>query len=161
MSRLNPNQLHRLFENGEIELDELQAKINEFAVELIAEMEEERSNPAASFIDRMMNKRAASKLIKEHGEANIREVLWAISEENDFAPALLLWNADHWDVPLHCFIRLKREPVFRIIALRILTRQATMSIEHGSAKKNETTREKLHFKRDWQQRMVLERREVI
>lgn len=161
VSRLNPNQLYRRFEKGEIEFDEVQSKIDEFARELIVEMEIERANPHASFLDRLMNKRAASKLIKEFSEASVRELFCAISEVEDFPPALLLWNADHWDVPLHCFVRLKREPVFRVIALRILTRQATMTIEHGSAKKKETTREKLHFKRDWQERMVLERRETL
>lgn len=161
MSRLNPNQLYRRFESGEIEFDELQKKMNEFAVELIDEMEDERANPRASFVDRLMNKRAASKLIKEHGEAVIRELFCAISEVEDFSPALLLWNADHWDVPLHCFIRLKRAPVFRVKELRVRSRQATMLIEHGSAKKGETLREELRFQRDWQERMVVERRKIV
>lgn len=161
MSRLNPNQLHRLFEEGKIEFHELQEKIDEFAHELIAEMEAEHDNPQASFIDRLMNKRAATKLIKEHGEAAIRELFSVMAEMDNFPPALLLWNADHWDVPLHCFIRLKREPVFRIKELRARSRQATMIIEHGSAKKNKTIREKLHFQRDWLERMTITRREVL
>lgn len=135
--------------------------MDEFALELIAEMEAEHDNPRASFVDRLMNKRAAAKLIKAHGEAAIRELFSVMAEINDFPPALLLWNAGHWDVPLHCFIRLKREPVFRIKELRVRSRQATMIIEHGSAKKNETTREKLHFQRDWLERMTLARRETL
>ncbi|MGE9266921.1 MAG: hypothetical protein ACQKBY_02395 [Verrucomicrobiales bacterium] len=159
--RLTPNQLYRRYEAGEMEFDEVVEKINEFALDLIEEMEEERGNPVASYVDRLLNKRAAAKLVKEHGEAEVRETLVALSELEDFEPALLLWNADHWDVPLHCFIRLKREPVFRLTKLRVRSREVRAEFEYGAAKRGKATRERVLLKRNWKERLVVEEREVL
>ena len=87
----------------------------EHARELIAEMEEDYQNPAAAWIEGLLAKRAAARLIRRHGSRLLRELLVALADVADFPPARYLWNAGHPDVPLHCFLRMRREPVFRIL----------------------------------------------
>jgi hypothetical protein len=98
-----PKQLFALFERGEIERDELQALMALHAKELIAEMEEDYQNPAAAWIETLLARRAASRLVRKHGSRLLREVLIALAELEEFPPAKRLWNAAHPDVPLHCF----------------------------------------------------------
>ena len=156
---MNPNQLFRLFESGEIERDELQERMGVLARELIVEMEEERGNPIAAYIDRVRNLRASKKWVKQHGEASVRELFFAMSEVEDFSPALILWNAEHWDVPLHCFFRQKRDPVFRVCEMQVKMRVAEVVVEYGVS--GDIKKERFCLKRDWQGKMEVVERESL
>ena len=56
-------------------------------------------------------------------------------------PAQWLWNANHQHVPLFCFLRLRREPVFRLTNIVNEAGIVTVTIEYGPADKHETVRE--------------------
>ncbi len=157
----SPRVLVLQWEAGEIKREELQRLMALHQAAILEEAEEERANPVASYVDRMMNKRMAKKLINAHGEANMRELCLALSEVPEFLPAAFLWNADHWDLPLHCFIRNKREPIFRIREVFVRSDRAMMLVEHGSSKKKETERERFHFERHWRGEMKVVKREVV
>lgn len=143
-----PNQLIALFERGEIEREELQALMAVHARELIAEMEQDYQNPAAALLENLLARRAAGRLVRRHGSRLVREVLVALAAVADFSPARYLWNADHPDVPLHCFLRMRREPVFRIMGLESRADAIELLVEHGAAKRGRGTRRKFLLKRD-------------
>ncbi len=111
-----PPELFARFERGEIERDELQRLMALHAREIIEEMEEDYRHPAAAWWEGVLARRAMHRLQRTHGARLIREVLLALSTA-DFPAARFLWNADHPDVPLHCFLRMKRKPVFRLLSL--------------------------------------------
>jgi hypothetical protein len=113
-----PAAIFARFERGEMDRDELHALLALHARELIEEMEEDYQNPAAALLEFLLAKRALKRLLRRHSPGTIREVLVALSKMPDFPPARLLWNAAHPDVPLHCFLRIRREPVFRISEIR-------------------------------------------
>lgn len=144
----NPKQLFAMFERGEIERDELHSMMAAHARSLIAEMEEDCLNPAAAWIENLLARQAAARLVRRHGGRLVREVLTALSELVDFPPARHLWNADHPDVPLHCFLRMRREPVFRILSLTRRDELIEVKIEHGEAKRGRGTRETFILRRD-------------
>jgi hypothetical protein len=110
-----PNRIFERFERGEMERDELQALMALHQRELIGEIEEERQHPAAALLERLLAGRAAGKLQKRYGGRLVREVLAALGDVEGFPAARWLWNAMHADVPLHCFLRMRREPVFRLL----------------------------------------------
>lgn len=114
----NPAEIFARFERGEIQRDELHALLALHARELIDEMEEDYQNPAAALLEYLSARRALGRLVRRHGSRTIREVLVALSRIPDFPPSRHLWNAAHPDVPLHCFLRMRREPVFRIRQIR-------------------------------------------
>ncbi|MDB4271732.1 hypothetical protein N9873_04100 [Akkermansiaceae bacterium] len=157
----SPRALVRQWEKGEIKREELHALIAQHQAAILAEAEEERANPIAAYLDRLSNKRMAKKLINQHGEASLRELCLGLSELPEFLPAAFLWNADHWDLPFHCFIRHQKEPVFRIREVFLRQGRAMMLIEHGSAKKRETTRERITFERHWRGEMKVVSREEV
>jgi len=126
----SPRILVRRWENGEIEREEMQRLMAEHQYALLEEAEEVRKvrkNPVASYVEGLMSKRAAKKLIRAHGEAGIRELLLALSEVENFLPSAYLWNAMHWDVPLYCFIRTKRAPIFRVKEMWVKSDRGEMS----------------------------------
>ncbi len=155
-----PDVLIRRWQDGEIEREELHELMAHHQRALLEEAEEARKNPIAAYVEGVMNKRVAKRLIRDHGEAAIRELLVAMAEMEDFAPAAYLWNADHWDVALHCFIRSKSAPVFRIKETMIKSGRAVILIEHGGGKKKDTLRERVSFKRHWKGAMRVEKREL-
>lgn len=157
----NPRELVRQWEAGEIERETLQHLMAQHQAAIIAEAEEERLNPFASYLDRMMNKRMAKKLINLHGEAKVRELCFALSELPDFLPAAFLWNVNHWDLPLHCFLRHKREPLFIIEEAFIRSSRAMLLVEHGSGQKANRIRERIHFERHWRGEMKAVKREPV
>lgn len=112
-----PPELFARFERGEIERDELQRQMALLAQEIIREMEEDYRNPAAAWWEGMLARRAMHRLQRIHGARLIREVLLALSTA-DFPAARFLWNADHPDVPLRCFLRMKKPPVFKLLSIR-------------------------------------------
>jgi hypothetical protein len=148
-----PNQLFAKFERGEIERDELHAMLAMYARELIREMEEDHQNPAAAWIEGLLARQAVRGLERRHGRHLLREVLVALSEQEDFPPARLLWNASHHDVPLHCFLRIRREPVFRIARLVKQGECVELIVEHGAAGRGKATRQTFVLRRDAQWRL--------
>lgn len=149
MARLLPTpvQLFREYERGRISRAQLHALMNEHAVELIAEMLESRRNPLVAWFDEKLSRQAAARLIRKHGEPVLREVLATLGELPHFPPARLLWNAGHPDVPLHCFLRTRREPVFRIVEFKAQAEVVQLRIEYGPAKRREAYRESLLLRR--------------
>jgi hypothetical protein len=113
-----PRQLAARFERGEIDRSEFQSLMAIHARELIAEIEEDHQNPLAAWIESRLAKAAVKKLMRKHSEFRIREILTALSEAPGFPLAKHIWNAPHPDVPLHCFFRIRREPVFQILSIR-------------------------------------------
>ena len=90
-----PNEIFARYERGEIERDEMQALMALNARELIAEMEEDRQNPAVALMEYLLSRRAVSRLVRQHGGRVLREVFHALSLVPDFPAARLLWNALH------------------------------------------------------------------
>lgn len=151
-----PKKLFAMFERGEIERDELHALMAAHARDLIAEMEEDHRNPAAAWIETLLARQAAGRLSRRHGERLVREVLVALSEMENYPPTRHLWNSDHPDVPLHCFLRIRREPVFRILQLIRREEVIEVKIERGEAKRGRGTRETFILKRDVRWRLRVE-----
>lgn len=133
LSAMPPDRLFDLFDRGEIDRETLQTLMALQARRLIDEMKEDHLNPAAAFIEHLRNVRAASKLARRHGQKLLRDTLAALAKSERFPPAMLLWNASHPDVPLHCFIRMKREPVFRILKFRSEGNNVEIEVEYGRA----------------------------
>ena len=151
-----PDQLFAQFERGEIEREELHALLAVHARELIREMEEDHQNPAAAWIEGLLARQAVRSLVRRHGSRLLREVLVALSEVPDFPPARYLWNASHPDVPLHCFLRIRREPVFRIARLVKLDQCVELIVEHGAVGRGRGTRQTFMLRRDthWRLKVV-------
>lgn len=118
------------------------------ARELIQEMEEDYQNPAAAMIEGLLARRAMGKLVRRHGARLVREVLVALSGVEDFAAARYLWNAGHPDVPLHCFLRMRREPVFRLLAVEVKPGGFSVLTEQGGAGKGAAQRRTFFLRRD-------------
>lgn len=142
-----PAQLFREFERGRITRAQLHAAMELHARELIAEMLEARRNPLVAWLDETLARQAAARLVKRHGEPLLREVLAVLGELAHFAPARLLWNAGHPDVPLHCFLRTRREPVFRIIHFDAQPSVVQLQVEYGKAAKRAAFRESFVLRR--------------
>ena len=115
---------------------------------LLVEIAEARENPVQAFLDQKLSQFAAARLERRHGERLIRQILCALADLEHFPPADLLWNAGHRDVPLHCFFRLRREPVFRIIKIEMQPLTVRVVLERGAASKRHTTREEYVLHRD-------------
>lgn len=156
-----PRNLILQWQEGEIEREEMHRLMGEHQKELLKEADYFHFNPIAGYIEGLLNKRAARRLVREHGEAQIRELFQALSWLHDFEPGAFLWNADHWDVALHAFFRTRTEPVFRVRELMVKSSRAVMLVEHGSARKSETRRERLTFKRHWKGEMEVVKRENV
>ena len=133
----------------------------EHAKELIKDIEDAKQNPLAAYMDKMLSKQAANKLRRRYTEPVVREVLSALAEIPDFQPANLLWNAGHRDVPLHCFLRPRREPVFRIVSLELSGHLVEISIEHGPAKRRDSIRETFTLRRHHDGQLLWESRQGL
>ena len=156
-----PNQLFRLFESGVMSREKFHEAMAFHARETLAEVDKARRNPFAARFEAMLNKRAAKSLIKEHGEPVLREIFHALAEVPDFHPAIHLWNAWHWHVPMHCFLRTRSEPVFRVIHIETQRMTATIAVEYGKARRKYSTREEFTLQRHWDGHMeVIERRKL-
>jgi hypothetical protein len=151
-----PSQIFASYERGEIERAEMHALMALHARELIVEMDEDYQNPAAAWIESLLARRAAGRLVRRHGGRLLREVLAALAEVPDFAPARYLWNAAHPDVPLHCFLRIRREPVFRILLMEVKEGEVRVVTEQGRAAKGQAMRQSFLLKRDDQWKLKAE-----
>jgi len=147
-SHPTPPQLFRKFELGEISREELHASMAVLAGALVDEMEEASKNPKTSYLERLRNFAAVRRLAKGNGQKLVREVLEALGRIEGFPPAQILWNAGHADVPLHCFIRSRIEPVFRIKRMEVKPMEITLDVEYGAHDKRKTTRETIVLERD-------------
>ena len=145
---LPPQKLTRLWEDGQLTRQEYQEAMAIHAKLIIAEMVEARDNPVFAYLEHLLNQHAAAKLRKRYGEAILREAMLALAEVPDFSPAIYLWNAGHWHVPLHCFIRSRKEPVFRIKDLRVVGPKVILRIEHGSNEARQVTKEEFTLRRN-------------
>lgn len=144
----SPRQLFAQFERGEIEREQLHALLAVHARELIAEMEEDRLHPAMAWVEGLLARRAVMQLVRRHGARLVREVFMALAEVEDFPPARYLWNASHPDVPLHCFLRMRREPVFRILQLGQRAETVHVTVEYGDGSRGGPLRRSFLLRRD-------------
>lgn len=143
-----PPELFRQFERGEISREELHACMAVHARDLITQMAEARKNPIAAYLEQMRNRAMAHRLTRKHGRALVRSVLATLGRIEGFPPAQILWNANHGDVPLHCFFRARVEPVFRVIKMDVSAMHIRLHIEYGAHARNRTTRESILLQRD-------------
>lgn len=157
----NPRDLIFRWQSGEIEREEMQLMMAAHHQVLLEEADEYHQNPIAGYLEGLMNKRMAKRLVSDHGEAAVRELFLVMSCMPDFSPSAYLWNADHWDVELHAFIRTKSEPVFRVRESLVKSTRAVLLVEHGSAKRKEMVRERMTFKRNWKGEMEMVAREKL
>lgn len=151
-----PSQIFASFERGEMDRDEMHGLMAIHAGELIQEMEEDYQNPAAAWIEGLRARRATSRLVRSHGARVLREILGALAEVPDFPSAGQLWNASHPDVPLHCFFRIRREPVFRVLSVDPVPGGIRVIVEHGAAAKGKAMRRTFLLKRDNQWKLRAE-----
>ncbi|QTN33711.1 hypothetical protein HZ994_15795 [Akkermansiaceae bacterium] len=112
-----PRQLVARFERGEIDRMEFQALMSIHQRELLREIDEDHQNPLAAWLESRLAKASVKKLLINHTAFQIREVLVALSEAENFPLAKYIWNAAHPDIPLHCFFRIRRDPVFQILSI--------------------------------------------
>lgn len=143
-----PNRLFTLFESGQITREQLQAAMVIHQQRLLVEIAEARQNPVVAYLDEKLSRFAAARLERRHGERLVRQVLAALAEIDQFPLADLLWNAGHRDVPLYCFFRLRREPVFRLIRIELQPLMVKVVLEYGRAAKRHTTRQEILLQRD-------------
>ena len=136
-----PPQLFEDFEAGLMTREQLHVAMAFHARTLIEEVVEAQENPLAVWWEGLLAKSSASRLAGRHGEKRIRAIFSALADVPDFLPAQWLWNAHHPDVPLFCFLRLRKEPVFRILSITNEAGVVTVRLEYGSNEKHETTRE--------------------
>lgn len=127
---LPPNRLFRELESGRMSRQAFQEAMAVHARELISEMEEQRRNPIAAFAEFIRNRRRARKLARHHGEAVVREVFMTLADVEDFAPASLLWNAGHTHVPLYCFLRMRHQPLFRVVKMESSLERVNIVVEY-------------------------------
>lgn len=156
-----PRSLMTQWQQGLIEREEMQRLMGEHQKAILKEADNYHFNPIAGYLEGLSNKRMARRLIQEHGEAAIRELLLAMSWLPDFQPSAYLWNADHWDVALHVFFRCKSRPLFRIRESMVRSSRAVLLVEYGSPKKSQMKRERVTFKRHWKGEMEVAKREKI
>lgn len=151
-----------MLDTGRLTREQFREAMAQHAREVIVEMEEDHLNPAMAFIEQMMSRRAASKLLKKHDETLIREVLLALADLSDFPPGRWLWNAGHPHIPLHAFFRSQREPVFRIVSLEAMPQMVTVVVEYGiSGAEKIIHKEELRLRRDRRSQLGLERRRLL
>lgn len=156
-----PQKLFRQFEAGEISRTELQKTCALHQREMIAEIEEMRLNPLAAYVENLLLKREVAKVRRLYGEGLVREVLHALAEVPDFPPAILFWNAEYRDVPLHCFFRFRREPIFRIVEIVHEGMQLRATVDYGSSSRKKTTRETFSFHRGAGDQLIVSRRKLL
>lgn len=154
----SPRELFRALEAGSISREEFRQRMAEHSRELIEEMEEAHANPIAAFVEQLFNRHEANKLVRQHGEALLREVLFALAEMPNFPPARWLWNALHPHVPLYVFFRTRRAPLFRIIKMETWPQKISLRVEHGATEKDMATMETIELRRLRNGELVVEHR---
>lgn len=156
-----PNRLLAYYRAGHITRAQWLAGMQLQFEAALREIEENRQDPERALLETWRCKAAAKRLLKESTQAELRELMVSLSEIDDFPPASYLWNADQRDIPLHCFLREKREPVLRFRQVSITRTSAKLEIEYGSRKMKERVRESIRLRRDWRGSLVVESREPL
>lgn len=136
-----PPQLFADYEAGLMTREQLHSAMAFHARNLIEEVVEAKENPLAAWWEGLLARKTASRLAARHGERRLRAIFAALADVPDFLPAQWLWNALHPDVPLFCFLRLRKEPIFRLANVVNNAGIVTVTIEYGAAEKHDTTRE--------------------
>lgn len=126
-----PPQLFDDFETGKITRAQLHAGLAWHAEGLVEEIIEDHENPVAAWWDGMLARRAAARWTDRHGIWRIRHILAALAKVPDFEASRLLWNALHPDVPLHCFFRMRRQPVFQLLRIENRNGLIRVRVQHG------------------------------
>ncbi len=155
----SPNRLFAWYESGQITREQWREGMRHQFLLALKEIEEDRSNPKLALLERWRCKSAARKILKNHTEAELREIFMSLAEIDDFPPANYLWNADQLDAPLYCFLREKREPVLRFSQVQICRLTADITIEYGGLNAKHRIQERITMRRDWRGIMVIESRE--
>jgi len=132
-----------------------------YARELIAEMEEVHRNPVAAYIEQVLNHRAATKLVRKHGEQLVREVFTALAEVHNFPPGRRLWNAMQPLVPLHCFVRTRHAPIFRVRRIESQPWIVSVEVEHSATEGSATQRDEFLLRRNERGSLLVIRRRSI
>ena len=156
-----PQQLFRWLDSGRITREEFRTAMKVHAGEIIQEMEQAHANPLVAKFNELMNRREAWKWTRRHGELLLREILCALMDEERFPPARWLWNASHPHIPLYCFFRTRGTPLLRFLEMKVNPQNVTVLIEHGGSETLPPTREQFHLRRNRQQSLLVERRELI
>lgn len=156
-----PRELFRRLDAGLISREAFQAAMAVHARELIQEIEEDHLNPVLAYLENLKARAVAMKLSIQYGEKLIREVLHALAMQEQFPPARFLWNASHTHVPLHCFFRIGREPVFRIIRLNHTAQSALVEVEHGAKDRAVAWREEFTMRRNRRGELLVEQRRRV
>lgn len=156
-----PRQIFRQLDSGEITREQFRKLMAEHTQVLIGEMEEAHENPIAAWLETLRNRRAASKLASRHGEGLVREIFIALADLPEFPLANWLWNADQPHVPLHCFFRSRKEPIFRVLKIASAPFLLTITVEYGGLEKEHISRERFIFARDRFGRLHVKSRENI
>lgn len=146
--QMTPRQLFRAFDRGQITREQFRDLMRPHALDLIEEMEEVHQNPLAAWMEMLKNRRLAWRLARQHGEVLVREIFVALSDVPDFPLANWLWNADRPGLPLYCFLRSRREPVFRVLKIENAPFVVVADIEYGSVDAHLRVRERFGFDRD-------------
>lgn len=149
-----PAQLFRQLEQGRINSEQFRSLMTLHQRLLIEDIDDAARDPGLTWFDEVLNRRAARHLEKTYGEDIVRETLVALSEMPDFPPAHQIWNAGHKLVPLYCFLRARRTPVFRVIKMEVLPQMVGVVIEYGLSKKADCTREEITLRRNRQGQLV-------
>ncbi len=157
---LSPHRLLGLYRAGKITRAQWLAGMRLHFLLALKEIQEDSDAPKRARLETWRCKNAARRLLREHTQAELREVFSALAELDDFPPSAYLWNADQMDVPLHCLLREKREPVLRFSNVQIHRLTAELTIEYGGLKKKDRTRENITLRRDWRGTMVVESRQT-
>jgi hypothetical protein len=159
-SLISPHRLLSFYRSGKITRAQWLEGMRLHFLLALKEIQEDCSEPNRARLETWRCKNAARRLLSNHTQAELREVFMALAELDDFPPSAYLWNADQLDVPLHCLLREKREPVLRFSEVQIRRLTAELVIEYGGLKKKDRTREKITLRRDWRGTMVVESRET-
>ena len=136
-----PPQLFDDFEAGLLTREQLHAAMAFHARTVIEEVVEARENPVAAWWEGVLARKTAARLAARHGERRLRAIFAALAALPDFLPAQWLWNAHHPDVPLFCFLRLRREPLFRLLRVAHEAGGIRVTVEYGPADPALVTRE--------------------
>ncbi|MGB1874095.1 MAG: hypothetical protein ACPHNY_03815 [Akkermansiaceae bacterium] len=129
-------------------------------VQALTEISEDMADPKGAFLERLRCRNAARRLTSKNSEAELREVFISLSQLDDFPPANYLWNADQRETPIYSMLRERRAPVLRFKEVQIHRLSAKVTIEYGSLKRRNRTRETIQLRRDWRGIMIVEDRAI-
>jgi len=147
---LTPQRLLAEFKNGTITLMQWRSGIRTHCEMALKEAEEELEEPKLALLELWRTKTVVKRLRKNNKDSAIREVLFTLSELENFPPAVYLWNSNQRSTPLHCFFRETRSPVLRFPIFKVSQLRAEIVIEYGSLDRKLRTTEQILLERHWQ-----------